>query len=182
MQRRVGREPVQNAVRPRVAFRPKPSVLLGAAPRSTSRRFLRALQRSGASGVPWPPTVPTSVDPPGGGRHLRRDSCRTLAAPPRPKAPSPLRALAPPSRALTFRRAARHQAFTPCGGRCIAHPVASLCRFATQPSREFRQLSTSLDNLWTLLWRPCGRYVGDGRHIVDSASVGPTSGRTGERR
>ena len=107
------RKPGQNAVRPRVAFGPKPSALLGAAPRSTPRRFPRTLRRSGAPGAPWPPCVPTFVDPPGGGRRLRRDSSRTPSAPPRPLAPSSAW-LSPHS--SRFPRAGRSLlGSTPCG-------------------------------------------------------------------
>ena len=160
--RHVGREPGQNAVRPRVAFRPKPSVLLGAAPRSTSRRFLRTLQRSGASGVPWPPCVPTCVDPPGGGRRLRRDSSRTPAAPPRPKAPSPLAG-------SRFPRAGRSRGSAACCSPPGFTPAA--CGALRIRWRHFadsqHNRQESFDN-FRHLWITCGHSCGD---IVDGMWV-----------
>ena len=162
MQPRVGREPVRNAVRPRVAFRPKPSALLGAAPRSTPRRFPRTLRRSGRSGVPWPPCVPTCVDPPGGGRRLRRDSSRRPSAPPRPLAPA-LRAFAPQ---LPVPRAGRSLlGSTPCG---VLLTTRLLPRAACGALRiRWRHFADSQHNRqenfsnFRHLWITCGHSCGD---------------------
>jgi len=167
--RRAGAEPGQNAVRPRVAFRPKPSALLGAAPRSTSRRFRRTSRHSGAPGAPWPPCLPTFVDPPGGGRRLRRDSSRT-----------------PPHHPARERRALHgFRPTTPAspepGARFRAHHPAACCPPPGSPRAacgalriRWRHFADSQHNRqenfgnFRHLWITCGHSCGD---VVDEVCV-----------